>query len=294
MTPELSGKPVLSGKIVAGIDGSRAALAVCDAAAWASKQLDADILALHVLEKAEYPSETDLSGNLVLGAREYLLEELAELDRQRNKVALEQGKLQLKAAKERIEAAGVTRVTTKQRHDRVVDTLLDLESDIRLLIMGRQGEAHDDEVNVVGSHLENVIRVMKQPILITTREFTAPARFMLAYDGSKTAEKALERVAQSPLLAGLPCHLVMVGNETDEHRQQLANAAGKLEAAGFEVTTALRAGEVTPTLLDYKVENDIELTVMGTRGHSRLRRFFVGSTTTEFLRRTSRLTLLLR
>lgn len=286
--------PVLSGKIVAGIDGSTAALAVCDAAAWASKQLDADILALHVLEKAEYPSETDLSGNLVLGAREYLLEELAELDRQRNKVALEQGKLQLKAAKDRIEATGVTRVSTKQRHDRVVDTLLDLESDIRLLIMGRQGEAHDDEVNVVGSHLENVIRVMKQPILITTREFKAPARFMLAYDGSKTAEKALERVAQSPLLVGLPCHLVMVGSETDEHRQQLDTAAGKLEAAGFAVTTALREGEVTPTLLDYKVENDIELTVMGTRGHSRLRRFFVGSTTTEFLRRTSRLTLLLR
>lgn len=284
----------LTGRIVAGIDGSHAAPAVCDAAAWASQQLDTDILALHVLERSEFPLESDLSGNLMMGEREHLLEELVELDRQRNKIALEQGKLQLKAARERIEAAGASHVDVKQRHDSLVDTVLELQPETRLLILGRQGEAHDEEINVVGSHLENVIRVMKQPILITTREFTEPGSFMLAYDGSKTAQAALERVAQSPLLKGLPCHLVMVSEDDETHRQQLDQGADTLRGAGFEVTPVLVSGQVTETLLNYATTENIGITVMGTRGHSRLRRFFVGSTTTEYMRRTDRAVLLLR
>ena len=284
----------LTGRIIAGIDGSHATPAVCDAAAWASQRLDADILALHVLERSEFPLESDLSGNLMMGEREHLLEELVELDRQRNKIALEQGKLQLKAARDRIEAAGATRIDTKQRHDSLIDTVLELEPETRLLIMGRQGEAHDEELNVVGSHLENVIRVVKQPLLITTRQFVAPESFMLAFDGSKTAQAALERVAQSPLLKGLPCHLVMVSDDDDNHRKQLDKAAETLSGVGFDVTPVLISGQVTETLLNYVADQNIGITVMGTRGHSRLRRFFVGSTTTEYMRRTDRAVLLLR
>ncbi|MEX1058472.1 MAG: universal stress protein, partial [Natronospirillum sp.] len=211
-------------KIIAGIDGSQAALAVCDAAAWASKQLNATVLVLHVLDKSEFPAERDLSGNLGLGAREQLLAELSELDNKRSKLALEQGKLQLNAARDRLEADGIVSVETLQRHDSLTDTVESLEVDTRLLIMGRKGEAHENDLQTVGGHLENVIRIAKKPLLITVEAFAAPKRFLLAFDGSKTAQAALERVAGSPLLQGLPCHLVMVGTATEERQLQLEEA----------------------------------------------------------------------
>jgi hypothetical protein len=43
-------------------------------------RMDAPLVFLHVLDKSEYPIESDLSGNIGLGSREALLEELAALD----------------------------------------------------------------------------------------------------------------------------------------------------------------------------------------------------------------------
>jgi nucleotide-binding universal stress UspA family protein len=66
-----------------GIDNSQSSLAVCDYAAWASQRLSAPLTLLHVLDKEKYPASADLSGNIGLGSREHLLEELAMLDAQR-------------------------------------------------------------------------------------------------------------------------------------------------------------------------------------------------------------------
>lgn len=70
-------------QVVACVDGSRAAPAVCDYAAWASRHVGAPLLLLHVLDEARYPVEPDLAGSIGLGSREQLLHELAELDRRR-------------------------------------------------------------------------------------------------------------------------------------------------------------------------------------------------------------------
>ncbi len=284
-------------KIIACIDGSQAALAVCAAAAWAQQQLDAPLQLLHVLEKSDYPTESDMSGNIGLGTREHLLEELSELDSQRSRLMLEQGRFMLQEAQKQIEAAGVAaeQIDRLQRHDNLVDSLQASQADMRLLIMGRQGEAHDRATTAVGSHLENVTRTLQQPILVALDGFTAPKRFMLAYDGSATANKALQMVAQSPLLKGVPCHLVMAGKRVQRQREQLANAETMLRGNGFEVTTAtLEQDEVRPALLSYVEKNGIELMVMGAWGHSRIRQLLVGSMTNWMLHNSPVPLLLLR
>ncbi len=282
-------------KIIAGIDASSAASAVCDAAAWSSQRLDTEVMALHVLEKSLYPSESDLSGNLGLGAQEQLLEELAELDHRRSKLMLEQGKLQLQAARERLEQAGATAVTTRQRHGSLVETLVDLADELRLLVIGRHGEEHANELDAVGSQLESVIRVVRQPILITQDEFRAPQRFLLAYDGSGTAQAALDRVAESPLLTGLPCVLVCVGKPGNTESTDLEAAKNTLAAAGIPTEVVrVESTEVARTLCEQVETHQADLVVMGTHGHSRIRKFFVGSTSTAMLRRNPVMTLLLR
>jgi nucleotide-binding universal stress UspA family protein len=63
--------------VMACIDGSPQAAAVCDCAAWASRRLGAPLTLLHVLDRQQYPMSGDLSGIIGLGSREFLLQELA-------------------------------------------------------------------------------------------------------------------------------------------------------------------------------------------------------------------------
>lgn len=72
---------------IACIDQSQAATAVCDYAIWSSQRLQAPLKFLHVLGKLKYPAPINFSGNIGLGSREILLEELAVLDEERGKLA---------------------------------------------------------------------------------------------------------------------------------------------------------------------------------------------------------------
>ena len=281
-------------QVIACIDGSRLTLAVCDYAAWASRQMDAPLDFLHVLGRAEYPVPADLSGNIGLGSREHLLQELAELDEKRGRVALEQGRIMLAAAKERAVEDGVPNPTSRQRHGELVDTLLEFQSDIRLLVMGRQGEHGDSAGEHIGSHLENVVRTLHRPILVIPADYTEPQRILIAFDGSATTRKAVDMVARSPLLRGLHCHVVMVGEDKADSRESLDWARAHLEAAGFDVTAEILPGEVEAALCAYRDLHAIDLIVMGAYGHSRIREFLIGSTTTKLIRQSKVPLLLLR
>ncbi|WAE62245.1 universal stress protein [Stutzerimonas sp. R40042] len=280
--------------VMACIDGSPQAAAVCDCAAWASQRLGAPLRLLHVLDRRQFPVSGDLSGIIGLGSREFLLQELATLDEKRAKLALEEGRMMLDAARQRALSAGVAQPECRQRHGDLVETLRDLQNDTRLLVIGRQGEDSGDDIQHIGSQLESVIRTMHRPILVTVGQFTPPRSLMLAFDGSATTLKGVEMLAASPLFKGLPIHLVMVGNEDDAVLTQLNAARDALAAGGLEVHTAIRAGEVEPTLHAYQAEHGIDLLVMGAYGHSRIRQFFVGSTTTSMIRTTRTPLLLLR
>jgi len=279
---------------MACIDGSPQAAAVCDYAAWASQRLGAPLTLLHVLDRRQFPVSGDLSGIIGLGSREFLLQELATLDEKRAKLALEEGRMMLDAARQRAISAGVAQPECRQRHGDLVETLRDLQNDTRLLVIGRQGEDSGEDIQHIGSQLESVIRTMHRPILVTVGQFTPPRSLMLAFDGSATTLKGVEMLAASPLFKGLPIHLVMVGNEDDAVLTQLSAARDSLAAGGLEVHTAIRAGEVEPTLHAYQAEHGIDLLVMGAYGHSRIRQFFVGSTTTSMIRTTRTPLLLLR
>jgi len=279
---------------MACIDGSRNALAVCDYAAWAGKRLDAALEFLHVLGKSDYPVPTDFSGNIGLGSREHLLQELAERDEKRGRLALEQGRLMLEDARARAMAAGVESPAVRQRHGELVDTLQELENDIRLLVIGRQGEQSASLGGPLGSQLENVVRTLHRPILVVPADYRAPQRILIAFDGSPTTRQGVEWVASSPLFRGLACHVVIVGADRDEHRAQLEWARATLASAGHAVTAHLRSGAVEDALDAHVFEHAIDLIVMGAYGHSRIREFLLGSTTTHLLRKSTVPLLLLR
>ncbi|WP_425411718.1 universal stress protein [Marinobacterium litorale] len=278
-------------EVIACIDGvGERAAGICDAASWASLRLDAPLTLLHVLDRSQFPTETNLTGSIGLGSRESLLEELASLDEKRGKLAREQGRLMLDAARERAVSDGVESPQVLQRHGDLEETLGELEHRTRLLVLGRGGDSDAH----LGSHVESVIRALHRPMLLLPDDFKAPERFLIAYDGSPTARKAVEMVARSPLLRQLPCDLLMIGPSTTDVKMELKRASEKLEQAGFTLNAEILAGDVEETLLGEVEKREADMLVMGAYGHSRIRQMLVGSTTRNLIRQTRVPLLLLR
>ncbi|GGD65543.1 universal stress protein [Lacimicrobium alkaliphilum] len=279
--------------VLAGIDGSAISAAVADYAAWIANTVGVPLKLLHNLEHREPPAAADLSGNIGLGSREHLLEELTELEAKRSKILLEQGKHMLEAANERAKAAGVEEAILCQRNGSLTETLVEMEEHIRVLVLGVRGEDHQSD-DGLGHHIESIIRALHKPILIVNQDFAEPQRIMLAYDGSEAAEKALDYLLTSPLYEGMDCHLVHVTKDDAKADELLENASERLQKAGLNVVTAKLHGDAEQQLLSYQQEQDIQMIVMGSFGHGRLREMLLGSFTLKMLNRASIPLLLLR
>ncbi|WP_029040423.1 universal stress protein [Cucumibacter marinus] len=272
-------------KILALLDGSVYAQSVCDYAGWAASRIKADVELLHLLGRRGTPGALDdLSGNIGLGARTALLEELAELDAQRAKLALKRGRAILEDAEKRLKTAGVTGVSSKLRNMDLVEAVNELEEDAELVVIGKRGEAADFAKLHLGSNLERVLRSSRRPVLVASRAFRPVENVLIAFDGGRSAMKAVDHIARDPLFQGLSCSLVMAGSENSEHRRKMADAEAVLKAGGIEVHGEFIPGNPETVIHDKVAADGIDLLVMGAYGHSRIRSFIIGSTTSEMIR----------
>jgi nucleotide-binding universal stress UspA family protein len=271
-------------QILAVIDGSIYSTSVCDHAAWIAQRLQLSVEVVHVLGRRDVSSQpTNLSGSIGLGARTELLDELAELDASRARLAQKRGRAILEDAKERLNADGVTEVATRLRHGEIVETVQDFETDAEVIVIGKRGEAADFNSLHLGSNLERIVRSTHKPIFVASREFKPIKRFLLAFDGGNSATLAVERLAALPQFADLTCQLLYVGNASTELQRQLEGAQATLQQAGFTVEAEVIPGQAEAVIAD-RVESDhIDLLVMGAYGHSRIRNLIIGSTTTHML-----------
>lgn len=283
-------------KIYACIDGLAPTAAVIDSAAWAAQRLETPLEFLYVLEhQPDHTAFGDYTGTIGVGAQESLLHELSQLDARRNQLAQEAAQQLLMSARDRATALGVSRLDGRMRHGELVDTLQDVEADARLFVLGEHYHATRPSRIHLDHHVERVIRSVKRPVLVATQaDFEAPKRFLMAFDGSPTARKTVEMVAASPLLKGLPATVALVGEDSATAQQQLDWARQTLAAVGFEVSVMRVSGEpeqVLPPLIESEAAG---LLVMGAYGHSRIRQWIVGSTTTTLLRLSQVPVLILR
>ena len=272
--------------VFACIDGLATTHAVVDGAFWAAERLQAPMALLHALERPEpMPPVGDYSGVIGMGAQDMLLERLNTLDEERTHVAQEAARRMLDEAQARVDQTRIPSLQVLLRHGELTDVLLEHEDGARLFVLGRQHHATAARKLRLDHRVESVIRNVRQPVMVmTTPEFTPPEGFVVAFDGSTTARRAVEAVARSPLLRGMPSLLAMAGEPTPEMLEQLHGAQAQLQQAGFAIDTRVVPGlpeEALPALLQ-SLGN--MLLVLGAYGHSRIRQLIVGSTTTALLR----------
>ncbi len=281
--------------ILACIDGSAVTESICDYAAWYASKLNLPVGLMHV-NNVPVSSRRDLSGAIGINSRQFLLEELTQLDEQRAKIENSYSNALVEDAKSHIkERFADIAVRIYQRHGKLLPAIEHFKTENRAIVMGRRGEDHKNSRINIGSQIETVARASEVPILICSEPFKEPRSYMIAFDGSKTAIKAVRMVARSPVLNGMKGHIVMISNHNDAAKQSLSAAAAQLEAAGFMVDAHhLTASDAVNGLLKFQMDNDIDMMVLGAYGHSKLQQLFLGSTTTEIIASTLSPVILVR
>lgn len=281
--------------VLACIDGSAVTESVCDYAAWYASRLGLPVGLLHV---SDVPASTrrDLSGAIGINSREFLLEELTELDEKRAKVVNSYSNALVQDAKSYLQSSfeGVE-VNIYQRRGKLLPAIEHFKEENRAIVMGRRGEDHKNSRINIGSQIETVARASTIPVLICSEKFEEPKSYMVAFDASKTAIKATQMVARSELLKGLQGYIVMVGNDKDAAKKSLADAVEHITSAGFKVEAHhLPELDAVDGLLSFQIDNDVDIIVVGAYGHSKLQRLFLGSTTTEIIASTLTPVILVR
>lgn len=280
--------------ILAAIDASAHAPGVCQYSAWAAKRLEMPFELLHVVQRQDaVAARRDLSGAIGLGVKSDLMEELVRLSEQSSRAEIEKGRVVLAAGEQIVREAGVTDVITLHRHGGVIETILEREENARLVVIGRRGTDHEYATDHIGSMIERVVRASIKPVMIVSRTFAEPDHVVFAYDASPAAKRALERLANSPLFAGLPVTIVMA-EASGEAKVAALKDAEAVFAPDHPVTTVFDPGKAETVIPRVVASADNPLLLMGAYGHSPIRNLIVGSTTTEMIRTVHAPVLLVR
>ena len=272
-------------KILAAIDDSAYAASVCDHAAWFAKSAGYAIELVHVINRvSNQDADHDLSGSIGIDARSNLLDELSELDKQMAKVGKERGRTLLQNAKQRIQESGIDAVTTTLRHDRLSDTISELESQANAIVIGKRGKSADFASKHVGSNLERVARSSNVPLFVASRAFKPIKKALIAFDGGTSSSRAIDELVNNPGFNDVSLELLFVGSPSETMGKMLNVACSRLSEAGYTVSSSTSAGTVEKVIAEHVADNNIDMLLMGAYGHSRIRHLLIGSTTTEMMR----------
>jgi nucleotide-binding universal stress UspA family protein len=284
-----------NGFILAGVDGSELGDAVIDYAIWLSKNGPTALNLLHTIEHSHHSEQVHHEGNLTPNSKEHLLDELSDEERMESKKLIADGKHILNQAKQKAIDAGVTDLIAKQRHGTLPEALIDLQSELAMVVIGSKGQDHRGEAKGLGTQLEAAIRVVSKPIFIVKSGFTEPKKLMFAYNGSPTSLKALNLLKREALFhQGLEIHVVSVSKDLHEAMHLIEDAEALLKDANIEVIGQAFSGEPLSLLTQYQQTNDIDITMMGAFSHGKLHGFIFGSFTTQMLLESKTQFLLVR
>ncbi len=280
--------------ILACIDGSTVTQSVCSYAAWYASRLGLSVALLNVVD-IPVSSRRDLSGTIGIDSRQILLEELTQLDETRARVLNSYSNALIEDAKSHINSTFKVEIKAYRRRGKLLPAIEHFNTETRAIVLGRRGEDHQNDRVNIGSQIETVTRASTKPILICSEQFSTPISYLIAFDGSKTAIKAVEMISKSELLKGMQGHIVMIGNENEAAKNSLMQITEQLSQSGFTVSAHLISGsDVVEELLSFQSNNNIDLIVIGAYGHSRFQQLFIGSTTTKIITKTLSPILLLR
>jgi nucleotide-binding universal stress UspA family protein len=270
--------------VFACVDGSKYSEAVCDYALHIAKQLNLTLVLLNTIEHPNASSVTNLSGNLTLGERDALLDELSDEDAQKNRESINHGKEVLKELKERVTDKGYNNVVISQRHGTLYENLKELEDKLRVIIFGFSGMGHMQKEDKVGSCVENIIRDVDAPIILVNKEYTPIRNVMIAFNGQSGSIRALEELSSSPMLEReVKRYVVNINNNQSRSDELMRQAKEIIKDETLNCEFIQKSGEPIESILECIEKNSIDMLAIGSYSHGKLKSALFGSFTTKLI-----------
>jgi nucleotide-binding universal stress UspA family protein len=262
-------------------DGSVYSMVTTEYALWLAKRLGAQVRAVHVsdIRQLEWPFLADISGSI--GAQPYqaMIPQVQQYHKDKARVILDGVK---QSAKKR----GVGCLTF-HKTGRLTESVLEEEQQADLVVLGQRGEHAEQTGDMMGSSVERIVRRSIKPCMVTPGKFQEISHVLLAFDGSHGASRSLQQGIDLASALGLPMTIVSVtGDDTMGAEVHLHEALELAKGRGLAPRGQLLKGNAEDEILKYAEQNKMDLIVMGAYGHTRIREFILGSTTSHVIRKS--------
>jgi len=283
---------IMINKILIPIDGSTNSLTALDYGIYIARKLGASLTGLYVIDVSliQGPLLTDLSGSV--GMPEGFFDTI-------EKSLEEKADFILKDFQERCRKSGI-QSDTKKGIGKISPIIIEEAQNTDMILMAKKGEHfHLKEGGLLGSVAEAVTRNSGKPVLITPENFMEIESMALAFDGSISSTKALQFSLELSQQNTWPLTVLMITSDlkraadlTAQVEEANLNAPDKPPMADCETITL--PGKESDEIIKFIREGSVELMVMGAYGHNRLRELFLGSTTSQVVRKSPIPVLLIR
>jgi nucleotide-binding universal stress UspA family protein len=154
---------------------------------------------------------------------------------------------------------------------------------VDLVVMGRRGQRTGPQGEGTGSHTEAVLMTTTRPVLVVPAGTRRTGRILMAYDGSKAAQRAVEWGAFFAKLQVSKVDVLTVANTSAEASGPQEESRKFLAPYNLDVSFVVKPGHPALVISQHAQEIEAGLIVMGAHGHSRLVEMIFGSTTRDVL-----------
>ena len=157
-----------------------------------------------------------------------------------------------------------------------------------LVLFGHETHFHFGTVDRPDETLWNVLKREPRPVVIAPSKLEPGSSVVVAYNGSPHADRALQAFQASGLDLDEEICVLSVDDEREEATRQAERAVEFLRLHQINaVTHALGpVDSVSQSILEEVRQRNARLLVMGAYGHSTVREFLLGSTTTTVLKQS--------
>ena len=264
--------------ILVPLDGSEHSRAALDYAIWITKKFDGTLFGQHIIDTISIEGTFfhDISGSL--GFEPYL-----DFSSKMREILEERGKAILDDFVARCEKDGI-RYTTVLDMGLIANEICDRAKVSDLVVIGHRGVNEEFSTGLLGTTAETITRKCPRPVFVSTKQFKAIDRPLLAYDGSQRASSAMESAAEFCTVLRLPLTVLAISKEESLAQTNLQQARSYLSSYAIEVKYESARGYPEQKIVEYLVSLNHDLLFIGAYGHRRIIKMVLGSTTEYVLR----------
>ena len=252
-------------RMLVALDGSRPAQSAAMIGLWLARAMNLSVQALYIVEAAEVEDPYAERGPEMTAGRSVRSPgEAVALDEEYGQGVLDEFILAAEALN--------LEVTAEIDFGGVIPLLEQTAQGSRLVVLGKNGQDHQDDPGVLGTNFKSLLGLLDQPLLIggnlLARSFD---RILLAYDGGDAAGDAIEwAVALRKALENLHVDILAVEEgeaDADRAEEWLQEALAAFPDQGQPPQAFAHRGDAGHEIRAAADEHDSDLIVMGRPAH---------------------------